>query len=121
MYLTQSLHRNLQQSPDRPHTIYRDRVRTVAESVDRISRMAGALAGLGVQRGDRVGILAMNSDRYQEYFYAVPWIGAALNPVNIRWSPTEIAYSRAESDTRVLLVDDAFAPMIPALRERFSG
>jgi acyl-CoA synthetase (AMP-forming)/AMP-acid ligase II len=119
MYLTQSVHRNLQQHPDRPATIYRDRVRTVAQSADRISRLAGALAGLGVQRGDRVGILALNSDRYQEYFHAVPWIGAALNPVNIRWSPAEISYSLVESDTRVLFVDDAFAPLIPTLREQF--
>lgn len=119
MYLTQSLHRNLQQNPDRPATIYRDRVRTVSEYVNRIARLAGGLTTLGVQRGDRVGILALNSDRYQEYFYAVPWIGAALNPVNIRWSPAEISYSLIESDTRVLFVDDAFAPMIPALREQF--
>ncbi len=119
MYLTQSLHRNLQQDPRRPATIYQDRVRTVAESTDRIARLAGALKTLGVQRGDRVGILALNSDRYQEYFYAVPWIGAALNPVNIRWSPAEIAYSLIDSGTRVLLVDDAFAPVIPALRKQF--
>jgi acyl-CoA synthetase (AMP-forming)/AMP-acid ligase II len=121
MYLTQSLHRNLQQNPDRPATICRDRIRTVAESVDRIARLAGALTGLGIQRGDRVGILALNSDRYQEYFHAVPWIGAAVNPVNIRWSPAEIAYSLRESDTRVIFVDDAFAPMIAPLREQFPG
>jgi acyl-CoA synthetase (AMP-forming)/AMP-acid ligase II len=121
MYLTQSLHRSLQQNPDRPATIHRDRVRTTAESVDRIARLAGALTDLGVRRGDRVGILALNSDRYLEYFFAVPWIGAALNPANIRWSVVEIAYSLVESDTRVLLVDDAFAPMIPALREQFPG
>jgi acyl-CoA synthetase (AMP-forming)/AMP-acid ligase II len=119
MYLTQSLHRNMQQSADRPATICRDRTRTTAESVDRIARLAGALTGLSVQRGDRVGILALNSDRYLEYFHAVPWMGAAINPVNIRWSPAEISYSLIESDTRVLFVDDAFAPMIPALREQF--
>src|SRR5271155_1523554 len=92
-YLTQSLHRSLQQNPGRPATIYRDRVRTVADSVDRIARLAAALADLGVQPGDRVGILALNSDRYLEYFYAVPWMGAVVNPVNIRWSALEIAYS----------------------------
>ena len=119
MYLTQSLHRSLQQNPDQPATIYRNRVRTVAQSVDRIARLAAALSDLGVQAGDRVGILALNSDRYQEYFYAVPWMGAAVNPVNIRWSAVEIAYSLADSDTRVLFVDDAFAPMIPALQEQF--
>lgn len=121
MYLTQSLHRSLQQNPDRVATICRDRVRTMAESVDRIARLSGALVAIGVQRGDRVGILALNSDRYHEYFFAVPWTGAVINPVNIRWSPAEIAYSLIESDTRVLFVDDAFAPMIPALREQFPG
>jgi acyl-CoA synthetase (AMP-forming)/AMP-acid ligase II len=121
MYLTQSLHRNLQQNPDRTATIYRDRVCTVAESADRIARLAGALTGLGVQRGERVGILALNSDRHHEYFYAVPWMGAAVNPVNIRWSPAEIAYSLVDSDTRVLFVDDAFAPVIPALHEQVPG
>jgi acyl-CoA synthetase (AMP-forming)/AMP-acid ligase II len=121
VYLTQSLHRNLQQNPDRIATIHGDRTRTVAESADRIARLAGALAGLGVHRADRVGILALNSDRYHEYIYACAWMGAAVNPVNIRWSPAEIAYSLRDSDTRVLLVDDAFAPMIPALREQFSG
>ncbi len=119
MYLTQSVHRNLQQNPDRPVTIYRDRVRTVAESVQRVARLAGALRALHVEPGDRVGILALNSDRYLEYFHAVPWMGAVLNPVNIRWSPAEIVYSLGESGTRVLFVDDAFAPMIPGLRERF--
>lgn len=119
MYLTQSLHRSLQQNPDRPATIFGDRVRTVAESVDRIARLAGALSALGVQRGDRVGILALNSDRYHEYFFAVPWIGAAVNPVNIRWSPAEIVYSLRESDTRVLLVDDTYASVVSALRAEF--
>jgi acyl-CoA synthetase (AMP-forming)/AMP-acid ligase II len=121
MYLTQTLHRNLQQNPDCPATIYRGRVRRVSESADRIARLAGGLSALGVQRGDRVGILALNSDRYHEYFYAVAWIGAVVNPVNIRWSPAEIAYSLSESDTRVLFVDDAFASMVQALREQFPG
>jgi acyl-CoA synthetase (AMP-forming)/AMP-acid ligase II len=119
MYLTQSLHRSLQHSPDRRATVFGNRVRTVAESADRIARLAGGLSALGVQRGDRVAILALNSDRYHEYFLAVPWIGAVVNPVNIRWSPAEIAYSLRESDTRVLLVDDAFASAVPALRDQF--
>ncbi|MGW4338928.1 long-chain-fatty-acid--CoA ligase [Rhodococcus koreensis] len=118
MYLTQSLHRALQQEPDRIATIFRDRVRTVAESVDRIARLGGALRSLGVQAGDRVAFLGLNSDRYHEYLFAVPWIGGVVNPVNIRWSPAEIAYSLTDSGTRVLLVDDAFAKIVPALRDQ---
>ncbi|TSD99919.1 long-chain-fatty-acid--CoA ligase [Skermania sp. ID1734] len=119
MYLTQSLHRALQQNPGRIATINGARRYTVAESVERISRLAAALRALGVRAGDRVACLGLNSDRYHEYLFAVPWIGAVLNPVNIRWSPAEIVYSLADSDSRVLLVDDTFANAIPALRAGF--
>ncbi|GAA1835441.1 long-chain fatty acid--CoA ligase [Pseudonocardia ailaonensis] len=117
MYLTQGLHRAVQQHPDAVMTVFGNRTRTFAEVADRVARFAAALRAHGVAPGDRVAMLALNSDRYHEYLLAVPWADAVLNPVNIRWSPVEIAYSLRDSGTRVLLVDDAFAPMIPALRE----
>ncbi|MEU0984626.1 long-chain fatty acid--CoA ligase [Streptomyces griseus] len=121
MYLTQPLHRALQQFPDRPMTICGDRVRTTREVVDRVARLAASLVGLGVRDGDRVGILARNSDRYHEFFFASWWMGAAAHPVNIRWSPAEIGYALDDSLTEVLLVDDAFAHLAPDLKERCPG
>ena len=121
MELTQSLHRSLQQGPDRIATIFGDRVRTFTEHADRVARLAGAIRELGVGRGDRVAILSLNSDRYAELLLAVPWADAVLNPVNIRWSPAEIVYSLVESETAVLFVDDAFAAAVPALREGHPG
>jgi acyl-CoA synthetase (AMP-forming)/AMP-acid ligase II len=116
--LTQGLHRAVQASPHHPATVHAGRTRTFAEHADRVARLAGALAALGVEEGDRVAILALNSDRYAEYLLAVPWAAAVVNPVNIRWSPAEIAYSLRDSGTTVLLVDDAFAPLAPTLREQ---
>jgi acyl-CoA synthetase (AMP-forming)/AMP-acid ligase II len=121
MYLTQGLHRAVQQTPDAPATVFGERVCTFDELADRVARLAGALRGLGVGSKDRVAILALNSDRYLEYLNAVPWADAVLNPVNIRWSPAEIAYSLEDSATGVLLIDDAFAPMVPALRAQYAG
>ncbi|MEU3011624.1 long-chain-fatty-acid--CoA ligase [Nocardia asteroides] len=116
MHITQSLHTALQRDPDRIATICGTRRRTVAESVDRIARLAGALRELGVGSGDRVGIYALNSDRYHELLLAVPWADAVVNPVNIRWSPAEVAYSLVDCGTDVLVVDDAFAGAVDALR-----
>lgn len=121
MYLTQGLHRSVQQTPDQPSTVFGGRVRTFAQTADRVARFAGALRETGVRSGDRVAILALNSDRFAEFLLAVPWADAVSVPVNIRWSAAEIGYSLAECDARVLVVDDAFAPMVPALRDAHSG
>jgi acyl-CoA synthetase (AMP-forming)/AMP-acid ligase II len=119
MYMTQGLHRAVQQRPDAEATVFGSRRRTFAEVADRVARLAAALRGLGVDPGDRVAMLSLNSDRFSEYLLAVPWADAVLNPVNIRWSPAEIGYSLRDSDTRVLLVDDAFAAVVPALRAEY--
>ena len=116
MYLTQGLHRQLQRAPDSVATVFGGRVRSWAESADRVARFAGALHALGVESDDRVAILARNSDVYHEFLLAVPWADAVVVPVNIRWSTAEIAFSLRDSDTRLLLVDDAFAPLVPKLR-----
>lgn len=117
MQLTQCVHHAVQQTPDLAATIFGDRVRTWAESIDRVARLAAALAELGVRPGDRVGLLAPNSDIYHEFLLAVPWADAVLMPINTRWSASEIAFSLRDSDTHVLYVDEAFAPMVPQLRE----
>ena len=121
MYLTQGLHRALQREPDSVLTICGDRTRTVREAADRVARLAGALRALGVGDGDRVAMLSQNSDHYSEYLLAVPWANAVLNPVNVRWSATEIAYSLQDSQTVLLIVDDAFAPLVPRLLAEYSG
>ena len=84
MYLTQGLHRSVQQKPDGIATIFGDRVRTFAEQHERVSRLAGALRALGVAPGDRVAYLGLNSDCFVEYCLAAPWADAVVNPVNIR-------------------------------------
>lgn len=72
MYLTQGLHRSLTATPDAPATIYGDRVRPFAQDADRVGRLAAALHALGIEKGDRVAMLPLNSDRYAEYLLAVP-------------------------------------------------
>lgn len=108
MYLTQGLHRHMQQRPETPAIRYQGRSLSFAQLGERVARLAGALKGLGVTSGERVAMLSLNSQRYIEYCLAVPWADAVLNPVNIRWSAAEIVYSLDDSETCVLIVDDSF-------------
>ena len=118
MNLTQLLHRNLQQRPQQQAICYQGQYWTYAELADRVGRLASALQQQGMGVGDRVAVMSLNSARYIEYLMAVPWGGGVLNPVNIRWSAEEIAYSLEDSGTRILLVDSTFAPLVEDVRRR---
>jgi acyl-CoA synthetase (AMP-forming)/AMP-acid ligase II len=118
MELTQVLHRAVQQWPDTTATVFADRTRTWRESSARVARLAGGLLELGVRSGDRVALLSSNSDIYHEFILAACWAGAVFVPINTRWSPREIGFSIKDSEARVLLVDETFAPLVPELRSR---
>jgi acyl-CoA synthetase (AMP-forming)/AMP-acid ligase II len=121
MYLTQALHRSVQQHPDRTAIHFAGRSLSFSMLLDRVARLAAALQSLGMGPGDRVGMLSFNSDRYLEYQIAVPWGGGALNPCNIRWSAREILHSLNHSETNILLVDDAHCVQVEAFGAAFGG
>ncbi|MFK8402341.1 long-chain-fatty-acid--CoA ligase [Pseudomonas sp. BGr12] len=118
MYITQGLHRHLQQRPGATAVRYQGRSVTFFELHNRIARLAGALHKLGMGNGDCVAMLSRNSQRYIEYVFGVPWGGGVLNPVNTRWSPAEILYSLDDSESTLLIVDDAFAEVGRTVAER---
>ena len=117
MQVTQTLRKAAQVGSDRPLTIFGNRTRTAGEVIERV-RLAGALHALGVAPGDRVAMLSLNSDRYLEYCSRCRGPARVLNPMNIRWSRREIAYSLNDCEHPVLLVDDTFAPVVPGVRGR---
>ncbi len=111
MYITQGLHRALQQKPEAVATRFGGRVQSYTQFVGRVARLAGALQQLGMREGDRVAMLALNSDIYLEYQFGVCWGGGVINPCNTRWSASEIIFSLQDSASSILVVDDNFAPM----------
>ena len=115
MYLTQSLKRAMQVNHDGLATLFAGREWNWTASGARIAKLAGALRGLGIRDGERAAILALNSDRYFEYFYAVPWAGGVFVPINTRLAPPEIAFWLNDSGSEILFVDDAFLAPLEAL------
>lgn len=112
MYLTQGLHRSVQQHPDAIASICNGRVKTHREVLDRISRLAGALHVLGLRPDDRVGCHALNSDRFSEVYLATFWADGVINPINTRWSGREINYSIDDSGTTFLFADESLIPKL---------
>ena len=102
--------------PHRIATICNGRRRSWREVGNRVPRLAAALRALGIADGRFVAALAMNSDRYVELFFAVPWAGGAFAPLNIRWSLAENEYALTDSKASVLFVDDSFVDQAFELR-----
>ncbi len=78
----------------------------------RIARLANALLELGLQPGDRVALLAYNSNPLLEAYYGVVEAGGIVQPLNVRFSAAEVAYILQDSGARFVLVDPDFRPLI---------
>jgi long-chain acyl-CoA synthetase len=108
MRLTQALHRAALVHRYGPGTSHAGRSRTWLELKSRVAKLAQGLSELRISEGDRVAVLAYNSDRYFEAMYAVPWAGAIVVPLNTRLAVAELEYQLADSGARILLFDAAF-------------
>jgi 3-(methylthio)propionyl---CoA ligase len=86
----------------------------------RTRRLARALASLGVKPGDRVGTLAMNSDRHLELYYAIMGSGAVCNTINPRLSHDDIAYIADHAEDHILFADPGFASILAAVAPRLA-
>ena len=90
---------------------------TWRETRDRSARLAAALAALGVGRGDTVSVMLPNTPEMVEAHYAVPALGAVLNPLNTRLDAPLLAWQMNHCEAKVLITDREFAPtMAQALR-----
>ena len=87
---------------------------TYGEFEARCRRLAGALAARGVGPGDTVAVMAPNVPALLEAHYAVPALGAVLNPLNVRLDPVTIAFILQHGGAKVLLTDAEFAPVVAA-------
>ncbi len=76
------------------------------------NRFARAVRSLGLQKGDRVAAICLNSTEYVISIYGLAKGGFVFVPVNPGLSPQELAYVLNHSEARVLIVDDAFAPVL---------
>ncbi len=122
MRLTMGLQQSATHHPTRIATIFENRRRTYAEVIDRVARLASGLVALGAKPGERIAILALNSDVYFEAYYAILWAGCLAVPCNTRWAAAEHLAALADCEPSLLLVDQHFVQIVadlpPALRDR---
>lgn len=106
---------------DIPAVIYGNHRKTYAAYYDRCTRLASALAGMGVKPGDVVSTLIPNLPAQAEAHFGVPACGAVLNTINTRLDTDTVAYIFEHGGAKVVLVDTEFLPLAEAAVAQMAG
>ncbi len=84
----------------------------------RAHQAAALLADLGLPRGERVAVLAINSHEYLELYHATMIAGLIIVPLNTRWNLDDFAFSINDSESAACVLDDRFVPLLAGLKEK---
>jgi fatty-acyl-CoA synthase len=98
--------------PDHTAIIHGKRRYSYAEFCDRSRQLAAALAARGVGKDDTVSVMLANCPAMLEAHYGVPMTGAVLHSINTRLDPPVVAFMLDHANTKLIIVDTEFAPII---------
>lgn len=82
----------------------------------RANRLANWMLSLGVEKGDRVSIIAKNSMVYLDLFYGLAKIGAIFTPYNWRLTSNELSYMINDCKPKILFIEPEFVEIFEAMR-----
>ena len=84
----------------------------------RANQLANQLSASGLKKGDRVGLLLMNSAEFMEAYFAVAKAGAVVVPLNWRLVADELEFILKDSDTSRLVFGHEFLNTVTELHRR---
>ena len=98
--------------PDRPFLAFGDRRYSWRTFGEEVRRVATVLHGKGLRRGDRVAIVATNSDAHVVLLFALTRLGAAMVPLNPSYGPSEISFILTNADVAGVVATQATLPVV---------
>ena len=107
--------------PDRPALICGDSQYTYSEMAVAVTKLANALQTLGLNQGDHVGMMSINSAEYIITYYACAKLGLIFVPLNYRAKNEELAYMLNSSEVKTLFVSDRYLDLCEELRPELTS
>ena len=98
--------------PDRAFIVFEGKQWSFVQFNERVNRLANAFGELGIQKGDRIGMLQVNCPQYVEAYFAAAKIGAIFVPLNFRAKSEELVYMIGNAEASVLLTGARYFDMV---------
>lgn len=95
-------------------------ITTFRQLNDQMNRFARALREIGLEQGDRVGILGLNATEYVISLYGCAKGGFVAVPINPGMNPKDIVYVLNHSKVKILVVDDILYPLVNAIKSNLA-
>lgn len=121
MIIGDTLERNRRFYPNRMAVTDGKRKVTHKEFTDNVFRLMNALFDWKLARGDRVACLLSNIPEIMELYFAVPYSGMIIVPLNYRLSTKELQFQLEDSGARLLVVEEQFISRIEPIRSELRG
>jgi fatty-acyl-CoA synthase len=102
--------------PQREAVVLDEQRLNYAELNERCNKLVHALRKMGVEKGDRVAILAFNEVEYLDLFNAAAKMGAIMVTLNYRLAGPELQYIMEDSGSKVLIFSKEFAEVVDSFR-----
>ncbi|MGK7379521.1 fatty acid--CoA ligase family protein [Planococcus sp. 1R117A] len=112
MNLGKLVHEISQQDPSKTAYHFMGKDTSYGEFDQSVTKFAGALKSLGIEKGDHVAFLLGNTPHFLISLYATMRLGATAVPINPIYAPNEIAYILKDSDAKAVIALDALLPLI---------
>jgi len=102
--------------PDHIAVIYKDVRKTFIDLNRRVNRFANGLLGLGIKKGNRVGMLLKNCCEFIEIDFALSKTGIVRVPLNARLTGSEHEYMLNDSGSNTLIFGEEFSETVQAIK-----
>ena len=89
---------------------------TYAEMYPAVVKLANALTALGVERGQKVATMSVNSADYVITYYACAMLGVCFVPLNYRAKDEELSHMLNVSNCQAVLVSDRYIEIVERIR-----
>jgi len=103
-------------TPEKAAVIFEDQPLTFKKLNEETNRVAHYLQSIGLKKGDRVAILALNCCEFIYLYFAVAKLGLILVPLNFRLVGPELSYQLKDSGACFLLFHDVFTGNIDSIK-----
>ncbi len=98
--------------PDRTAIVFDGRSYSFEELAERVNRLANALSELGVEAGDRVATMQVNTNQCVEIYFASAQLDATYVPINFRAKTEELAQMLSISQPSCLFIGERYLPLL---------